>query len=51
MGEWAARITAADFVTPPEFAGLSLAGSPAGRVGGVRVELLAGPQCARLGRL
>ena len=39
MGHDAARITAADFVTPPELSHLSLARHPAGRIGGVRMEL------------
>jgi urease accessory protein len=34
------RITAADFVTPPEFRGLALSASEAGRVGGLRLELV-----------
>ncbi len=50
MGAWSARITAADFVTPPELAGLPLAAEPSGRLGGVSVELLAAPEGARLGR-
>jgi urease accessory protein len=43
------RITAADFVTPPELARWSLAASGAGRIGGVRLELLADPAGTRLG--
>src|SRR4051812_21214981 len=39
MGAWPARITAADFLTPPEFARFSLASQAAGTIGGVRVEL------------
>lgn len=42
MGTGPARITAADFLTPPEFRHLRLAGNEAGRVGGVRLELVAG---------
>jgi urease accessory protein len=49
MGADPARITAADFVTPPEFRGLSLAANEAGRVGGLRLELLAGERGTRLG--
>jgi urease accessory protein len=41
VGATGARITAADFLTPPEFAGLSLATRPAGQVGGVRLALRA----------
>jgi urease accessory protein len=40
MGADPARITAADFVTPPEFRGLRLSSSEAGRVGGLRLELV-----------
>src|SRR5689334_352813 len=40
MGAWADRITAADFLKPPELAGLSLSADAAGRIGGVRIELL-----------
>jgi urease accessory protein len=40
MGADPARITAADFVTPPEFRGLVLSSSEAGRVGGLRLELV-----------
>ncbi len=43
------RITADDFVTPPEFRGLRLAGDAAGRIGGVRLDLVADPAGARLG--
>jgi urease accessory protein len=39
MGCGSTRITAADFVTPPELFGYHLAASGAGRVGGVRLEL------------
>src|SRR5205823_8636857 len=39
MGASAARITAEDFLTPPEFARWSLATQPAGRLGGVRLQL------------
>jgi urease accessory protein len=41
MGAASPRITAADFLTPPEFAGLTLAQRSAGQVGGVRLELAA----------
>ena len=34
MGADSARITATDFVTPPEFRGLTLSANEAGRVGG-----------------
>jgi urease accessory protein len=39
MGAASPRITPADLVTPPEFAGLVLAGRSAGQVGGVRLDL------------
>jgi len=50
MGGPATRITAADFLTPPEFQGEQLASDGTGRIGGVRVELVAGPAGTRLGR-
>jgi urease accessory protein len=50
MGASPARITAADFVTPPELRAWHLAAQPAGRVGGVRLELVAGPSGTALGR-
>ncbi len=49
MGAESARITAADFLTPPEFRGLSLAPNEAGRIGGVRLELVAGDRGTELG--
>src|SRR5438132_8540752 len=36
-----ARITAADFLIPPEFRAWKLAANPAGRIGGVRLRLSA----------
>jgi urease accessory protein len=39
MGTSADRVTAADFLTPPEFRDLHLAADGAGRIGGVRCEL------------
>jgi len=39
MGASTARITAADFLTPPELAPWQLASNPAGRIGGVRLTL------------
>ena len=39
MGAPATRITAADFLTPPEFRTWKLAANPAGRIGGVRIQL------------
>lgn len=39
MGAESNRITAQEFVTPPEFRSLRLAGSEAGRIGGARLEL------------
>ena len=49
MGSATARITAEDFVTPPEFRGLSLANKSAGQIGGVRVELISSAGATRLG--
>jgi urease accessory protein len=49
MGADSARITAADFVTPPEFRDLRLSASEAGRVGGLRLELTPGPRGTHLG--
>jgi urease accessory protein len=43
------RITASQFVTPPEFRGLRLSASEAGRVGGVRIELIGGGTRTALG--
>jgi urease accessory protein len=40
MGPSTARISADDFVTPPEFKHLALAANEAGRIGGVRLELV-----------
>lgn len=47
MGPSSVRITAEDFLTPPEFRGLQLARRSAGQIGGVRLELV--PGGARLG--
>jgi urease accessory protein len=41
MGGGPVRITASDFVTPPELHGRQLAAGGAGRIGGVRLELAA----------
>lgn len=49
MGAATARITAADFVTPPELAGLRLAEPSAGQIGGVRLQLVAAGGTTRLG--
>jgi urease accessory protein len=49
MGGHTARITAADFLTPPELHDLHLAVDGAGRIGGARLELVAGPRGTRLG--
>jgi urease accessory protein len=49
VGAAAARITAEDFVTPPEYAGLRLAERSAGQVGGVRLRLVASGGVTRLG--
>jgi urease accessory protein len=51
MGTSADRITAADFLTPPELNGLRLASDGAGRIGGVRLELCHGPRGTYLGGL
>jgi urease accessory protein len=49
-GAAATRITAEDFVTPPEFAGLRLAHARGtGQIGGVRLELVPGGDKTRLG--
>jgi len=48
MGTESARITAADFVTPPELRAWRLAANPAGRIGGLRLELVADNAGARL---
>ncbi len=50
MGPTTARITAEDFLTPPELAQWSLAASSAGRIGGVRLELDADSEGTTLGR-
>jgi urease accessory protein len=42
MGTSATRISAADFVTPPELSDRRLAADGAGRIGGVRLEFVAG---------
>jgi urease accessory protein len=49
MGAPSDRIAAEDFVTPPELAAWKLATAPAGRIGGVRVELTANPSGTALG--
>src|SRR4051794_25042543 len=57
MGAWPARITRADFVTPAEFRQgeqLSVSSTSergAGRVGGVRLELVPTPRGTQLGRV
>jgi urease accessory protein len=48
MGAPAIRITAADFLTPPELRGYRLAAEGAGRIGGVRLELVGGPGHTRI---
>src|SRR5260370_263871 len=50
MGAEATRITAADFVIPPELAQCRLASNGAGRIGGVRLELNAEAGRTHLGR-
>lgn len=50
MGAPATRITAADFWTPPELSGRHLATYAAGRIGGVRLELVSDGRATRLGR-
>jgi urease accessory protein len=49
MGAETARITAADFLTPPEFGAWELASNGAGRIGGVRLELIRRGGATRLG--
>jgi urease accessory protein len=49
MGATAIRISASDFVIPPDLRHWPLAAEGAGRIGGVRLELVAGPAGARLG--
>ena len=49
MGEAAIRIAAEEFLTPPELRDFQLAGSVAGRVGGVRLELIAGKSGTHFG--
>src|SRR3954447_20549249 len=49
MGARPTRVTAGDFLTPPDLADWCLAADPAGRIGGVRAELVAGPAGAQLG--
>jgi urease accessory protein len=48
MGTQSARITAAEFVTPPELRAWRLAANPAGRIGGLRLELVAEGTTTRL---
>jgi urease accessory protein len=50
MGAPAARITAADFRAPPELRDWHLADHAAGRIGGVRLELVSDGQVTRLGQ-
>ena len=49
MGAESARITAADFLTPPEFRCWQLSSHGAGRIGGVRLELIRRGGATRLG--
>src|SRR5215475_4180093 len=49
MGAASARISASDFVTPPELRAWQLAAHSAGRIGGVRLELLADNSGTHLG--
>src|SRR5438128_7838172 len=49
MGAPPIRITAADFRVPPELRRWRLADNPAGRIGGVRLELVQAPSGTRLG--
>jgi urease accessory protein len=49
MGTSTARIAATDFLTPAELRDRPLAGNPAGRVGGTRLELVATREGTRLG--
>src|SRR5438552_2738290 len=49
MGPPATRITTAEFLTPPELRRWGLAANPAGRIGGVRLELVSGSRGTALG--
>jgi len=49
MGASPARITTADFLTPPELAPWQLAANPAGRIGGVRLTLTGDDAGTQLG--
>ncbi len=48
MGASTARITAADFLTPPELSAWQLASNGAGRIGGVRLSLAADSQTTQM---
>ena len=48
MGGHATRITAANFLTPPELRDYQLAAHGAGRIGGARLALSAGPRGTQL---
>jgi urease accessory protein len=48
MGAPTTRIMAADFLIPPELRGLSLAANPAGRIGGLRLQVAACRGATRL---
>ncbi len=48
MGAATIRITKNDFLTPPEFAGLSLAPTEIGQIGGLRLELVSSNGLTRL---
>jgi len=50
MGASATRISAADFLTPPELRERRLAAEGSGRIGGVRLALTGGPTSIRLAR-
>jgi urease accessory protein len=49
MGTATTRITAEDFVTPPELRAWRLAANGAGRIGGARLQLVSHPTGTRLG--
>jgi urease accessory protein len=49
MGTPATRITAADFITPPELRHWQLASNGSGRIGGLRIDLLQNEGKTRLG--
>lgn len=51
MGEFPTRLTAQDFVTPPEFTQLQIATEGSGRIGGARITLMERDGETRIGDL